>query len=443
MNKVINIKDLNASKVFCTAPWTHLHSFPNGEVVACCLSPATEVLGNLNEQRLEEIWNSDKIKELRTNMLEGKESQEICHRCYNKEEEGFQSLRIGMNQKYLSKEEDLAIIESTQEDGTVEHMNLLHWDFRFSNLCNLSCRSCGPGLSSSWMKDHKKIFTMIPANTPALEKLPEERNSLLLEDALKNIDIVRSIHFAGGEPMMMEEHWIILDALKAAGRKDVQIHYSTNMTRFKFGKKHAFDYWHDLDHIYVSASIDEIGDRFNYIRNGGDWPEVFQNLKNIQDQKFKNLELAFHPTLSVFNILSFPEMVKFIWENDSFQGKLRNEQILHYFVHIINLNPLTYPDFYSMTILPPELKEKAAQGIRDLIEWVNENIYIDHSHDGVLHRRLCDTQPLLSLIDFLYGKDDTHLLPTFIKYTENLDGIRSQSLWTTFPELAGLDAYRE
>ena len=441
MNKVISIKSLNESKVFCASPWTHLHTFPAGEVIACCLSPSTEVIGNLNEQRLEEIWNNDKIKQLRLNMLNGVETPEICHRCYDKEKEGFQSLRIGMNQKYLSQEKDLDIIETTEEDGRVEEMNLLHWDFRFSNLCNLSCRSCGPGLSSSWMKDHKKIFN-IAADTPALSKLPEERNALLLEDALKNIDIVKSIHFAGGEPMMMEEHWAILEALQAANRKDVRIHYSTNMTRFKFGKKHAFDYWPDFENIYVSASIDEIGDRFNYVRNGGNWDEVLLNLKAIQDQNFKNMELAFHPTLSIFNIFSLPSMVKFIWENNSFQGPLRPEKLLHYFVHIINLNPLTYPDFYSMTILPKELKDKAAEGIRDLIKWVEETIYIDHYHDDVLHRKVCDTRPLQSLIDFMYAKDDSHLLPTFIKYTENLDAIRGQNFWASFPELAELENYR-
>lgn len=441
MNKVINIKDLNASKVFCTAPWTHLHSFPNGDVIACCLSPSEEVIGNLNTQSLEEIWNNDKIKQLRLNMLEGVESPEICHRCYDKDKEGFQTLRVGMNAKYLTKEEDLDIIKSTEEDGHVAQMNLLHWDFRFSNLCNLSCRSCGPGLSSSWMKDHKKIWN-ISQNTPALSKLPEERNAMLLNDALKNIDIVRSIHFAGGEPMMMEEHWTILEALKEANRKDVQIHYSTNMTRFKFGQKHAFDYWHDLEHVYVSASIDEIGDRFNYIRNGGDWPSVEQNLLDIKAQNFKNLELAFHPTLSVFNILSFPEMVKYIWNNGSFQGPLKPQQILHYFVHIINLNPLTYPDFYSMTILPPELKEKAAEGIRELAKWVEETIFIEWFDINGRQVKTCDTKPLYSLIDFIYSKDDSAKIPEFIKYTENLDTIRGQSLWTTFPELAGLDAYR-
>jgi radical SAM protein with 4Fe4S-binding SPASM domain len=441
MKKIINIKDLNASKVFCTAPWTHLHSFPNGDVVACCLSPAEEVIGNLNDQSLEEIWNNDKIKQLRLDMLNDVESPEICGRCYAKEKEGFQSLRVGMNQKYLAKQEDLTIIDSTEDDGRVEKMNLLHWDFRFSNLCNLSCRSCGPGLSSSWMKDHKKLWN-IAAEVPALAKLPEDRNALLLADALKNIDIVQSIHFAGGEPMMMEEHWTILEALKEAGRKDVKIHYSTNMTRFKFGKKHAFDYWHDFESLYVSASIDEIGDRFNYIRNGGNWDSVKQNLIDIKNQNFKNLELAFHPTLSVFNITSFPEMVKFIWDNDSFQGKLKPQQILHYYVHIVNLNPLTYPDFYAMTILPPELKAKAAKGIEDLIKWTEETIYIENVDGFGTHRKTCDTRPLQALIEFMYAADDSDKLKHFIQYTENLDAIRDQSFWSTFPELSELNAYR-
>lgn len=370
-------------------------------------------------------------------MLEGKETPEVCHRCYTKEKEGFQSLRIGMNAKYLHSPNEQAIIQSTQEDGTVEKMNLVHWDFRFSNLCNLSCRSCGPGLSSSWMKDHKKIWN-ISQDVPALSKLPEERNDLLLKDVLKNIDIVKSIHFAGGEPMMMEEHWIILDELQKAGRKDVKIHYSTNMTRFKFGKKHAFDYWHDFESIYVSASIDDQGERFNYLRNGGDWDEVYQNLKDIQNQKFKNLELAFHPTLSLFNIFSFPDLVKTIFDNDNFQGEIPASHILHYFVHVVNLNPLTYPDFYAMTVLPKDMKDKAAKGIEDLMKWATDNIKITEIHGEHVNVKPTDVQPLQSLIDFMYAKDDTHLIPNFVNYTQNLDVIRKQDVFVTFPELLPL-----
>jgi len=429
--KTIEIKDLSASKVFCTAPWTHLHSFPDGNVIACCLSPATEVLGNLNNQSLEEIWNSDKLKKLRVDMLNGTPDANICGRCYTKEAEGFQSLRIGMNNKYMHSELD--VVQSTKEDGTVEDFNLIHWDFRFSNLCNLSCRSCGPGLSSSWMKDHKKIWN-IEGNPSALIKLPEDRNNILLEDVLKNIDKVKSIHFAGGEPMMMEEHWVILEELQKANRKDVQLHYSTNMTRFKFGKKHAFDYWHDFENVYVSASIDDIGQRFNYIRNGGDWDEVYQNLLDIKNQNFKNLTLAFHPTLSIFNINSFPDLVKLIWENDNFQSNIPAPHLQHYFVHVVNLNPLTYPDIYSMTILPEEEKKKAAKGIEDLIQWVHDTMPAKPGYP-------INVDPLKSLIDFLYANDNSHLLQNFLGYTENLDKFRDQDFFATFPELESLKKY--
>lgn len=436
--KKIDIKVLSESKVFCTAPWTHLHTFPNGDVVSCCLSPAEQPLGNLNGSSIEEVWNSDKTKQLRTNMLEGKETLEICHRCYDKEREGFQSLRTGMNIQYLPDQKVVDVIESTQDDGTVDEFNLIHWDFRFSNLCNLSCRSCGPGLSSSWMKDYKKLYPTIPVSTPALEKLPEERNTLLLDAALKNIDKVKFIHFAGGEPMMMEEHWIILEELQKANRRDVQIRYSTNMTRFKFGKKHAFDYWHDFENVYISASIDDIGDRFNYLRNGGDWIEVEQNLKAIKDQNFKNLTLGFHPTLSIFNIMTFPDLVKYIWEHDNFQGELTIYQVIDYFVHVVNLNPLTFPDYYSMTNLPVEMKLDATKKIEDFIVWVEDNIYVI-DNNGYKHQ--AKTAPLRSLIEFLNAKDGTSLLPEFFSHTKQLDTIRNQDLYTTFPDLKGLSKY--
>ena len=35
-------------------------------------------------------------------------------------------------------------------------MQVESWDYRFSNLCNFSCRMCGDMLSSSWLAENRK-----------------------------------------------------------------------------------------------------------------------------------------------------------------------------------------------------------------------------------------------------------------------------------------------
>ena len=46
---------LKKSKRFCMLPWTHLHSWPDGRVLPCCMAPMDEILGNLKDQSFEEI----------------------------------------------------------------------------------------------------------------------------------------------------------------------------------------------------------------------------------------------------------------------------------------------------------------------------------------------------------------------------------------------------
>ena len=80
---------LKKSKRFCMLPWTHLHSWPDGRVLPCCMAPMDEILGNLKDQTFEDIWNSDKLKKMRVAMIEDKPTKE-CTRCYEHEEKGLE-----------------------------------------------------------------------------------------------------------------------------------------------------------------------------------------------------------------------------------------------------------------------------------------------------------------------------------------------------------------
>ena len=95
-------------------------------------------LGNLNDESLEDIYNSDLMKDIRVKMLND-ERHEACSRCYHQEDSGGHSMRHRANKSWKKHEN---LIETTEDDGTVEEMKLPYWDFRFSNICNFKCRSC-------------------------------------------------------------------------------------------------------------------------------------------------------------------------------------------------------------------------------------------------------------------------------------------------------------
>ena len=145
---------MSDQKPLCIIPWVHLHTWPNGNVYPCCVTPMQHIAGNLNDNTLEEVFNSDLMKNLRVDMMNGVKS-ESCERCWKQEENGGHSMRMRANDSWKHLVDDS--LSRTNPDGSMEEMKLPYWDFRFSNICNFKCRSCGPQLSTGWYPDTKKI----------------------------------------------------------------------------------------------------------------------------------------------------------------------------------------------------------------------------------------------------------------------------------------------
>ena len=87
------------SKVFCMLPWVHMHLWPNGDTYPCCLAESRMPVGNSHKNSLQELWNNKNMKNLRNNMLQGRESLE-CRRCYEQEDSGLETLRTSSNKEF-------------------------------------------------------------------------------------------------------------------------------------------------------------------------------------------------------------------------------------------------------------------------------------------------------------------------------------------------------
>lgn len=142
---------LATHETFCMMPWVHLHVTQTGFVTPCCQAPWDQktAFGSVNEAPIEEIWNGREIRRFRKNMLKGK-PDERCKVCYQKEKNGFQSLRNVTNTDYAHK---VNLVNTTQKDGSLPGVKPVYIDIRFSNVCNFKCRICGPWSSSQWHND--------------------------------------------------------------------------------------------------------------------------------------------------------------------------------------------------------------------------------------------------------------------------------------------------
>ena len=101
------------------------------------------------------------------------------------------------------------IIPTTQEDGTVEEFKMRYFDIRFSNICNFKCRTCGSEFSSQWGAEMQKNFD---PKHPIVIHVDDGKGSVL-EEVLTHIEHIDLAYFAGGEPLIMPEHYNILKHL--------------------------------------------------------------------------------------------------------------------------------------------------------------------------------------------------------------------------------------
>ena len=329
----------------CAIPWTHLAFEPSGKVIPCCLTSTYEYFaGDLTTHSLEEIWNSDNMKSLRKQMINGEEPK-ICSKCFDRERVTGESGRIYKNRDYPNVID--IIPEITRPDGTCTTMDLKYWDFRFSNLCNFKCRSCGPRYSSAWVPDAKKMKWIDEQDKVwNIESVNDSNNFDFLE---QQINVVEKIYFAGGEPLLMPEHWQILQMLVDNNRFDVILSYNTNASTWTYGKKNVLDYWKQwqFGKLEVWPSIDEIGDRAELIRAGTVWHKVEDNLKELVT--LDNVILRPGLTIGAMNVFRLPEIITHLVEIGVVHRHPKSS-VINYNNFFINL--LEDPKHYHVQILP-------------------------------------------------------------------------------------------
>lgn len=82
------------SRVYpCAFVWTYLMVLSSGDVVPCCIDyDGSIILGNLNKQSIEEIWNSEEFKNMRALHLNRRgEMIKLCQDCPHIHERGVLS----------------------------------------------------------------------------------------------------------------------------------------------------------------------------------------------------------------------------------------------------------------------------------------------------------------------------------------------------------------
>jgi radical SAM protein with 4Fe4S-binding SPASM domain len=403
-------RKLTHSETFCMLPWMHMHAFPDGRVYPCCLAEYFHPVGDLRKNTMREVWNQLKYKAMRVNMLADKPCVE-CTKCYEQEKHGAFSMRNDANRNYghMIKE-----VNQTHEDGTHDEFKIRYWDVRFSNLCNFRCRSCGPIFSSNWYNDHVKLYNRKPdvlgRDMERVEYAAGDEDSMERQ-MVEHVPYLEQVYFAGGEPLIMKEHYTLLEKLIEAGKTDIRLQYNTNFSELAFKDKHVFEYWRHFKNVSVGASLDGMGAQAELIRKGADWRQTVDNRERMM-REVPHVDFYVSSTVSSMNVL---HVLKFHKEWTRL-GLIKAKDW--------NINLCQSPDWYRPDIFPTWFKEQEIYpAYEEHIAWLDPQDSLRRATTGYQ-----------SLISLMKATDASAHWPRFVEECAKLDSVRGEDFWATFPE---------
>jgi len=288
---------MNKPATLCMAPWCHTYVSPQTERRMCCASrePAqnfqqyidiSQGSGSYQPRTLEQHWNGEHMRSVRRRMMVGETLPE-CEVCDNK------LLNTDVYRTYfwyLFGDKYYQEIWNSTDSSGYTTMQPVSWDYRFSNLCNFKCRTCGDMLSSAWeseQRQHDMIDWGNPKNNwmrpDVRREISRFQDTEIEREFAEAVEQhrVEEIYWVGGEPLMYEQHWRYMARIIELGDgQRLYARYNTNLSRVRSNGLDLFD--DILPRIrdwQICASIDGTGRTGEYIRTGLSWPVFLENFK--------------------------------------------------------------------------------------------------------------------------------------------------------------------
>jgi hypothetical protein len=386
------------------APWVHTYLSPQTERRMCCASrePAQNFeqyidtasgTGEYIPITLEQHWNSPHMMSVRKRMMAGEILPE-CEVCNDK------LLNTDVYRTYfwqLFRHKYPDIWETTNDSGHTT-MQPVSWDYRFSNLCNFKCRTCGDMLSSSWeseQRQHDMTDWSNPKNTwmmPAVRKqISAFQDSQVEQEFAEAVEQhrVEEVYWVGGEPLMYEQHWRYMRRVIELGDgPQVYARYNTNLSRVDYQGINLYrDILTGLRDWQICASLDGTGTIGEYIRTGLDydqWLDNFGQAVAIQHHR-RQVRIDFTLTLpGMFEVVRIRQLAEKF-------GVDVLAKVIFSFTPDIVMSPLAMP----RSLLEPWIDELVPQvdgALRDVLVQLKqrptfEEQWPDEYHQGLAKGR--------------------------------------------------------
>ena len=383
---------------FCALPFMHMAVETNGSIRPCCMGDPFDL--NISNKTIQEVYN-DPVRFEFMESFKRNEKHPACYQCWEDPE---------IRAKFSTSAWSRGTTEEFMQTGKYPDMKLKWLEIKPGNRCNLKCRICGVHGSSSWTKDTAELDQPgVKFKDSNAFKYTQSCNWIddpKIWNDINEMESIEFLHFMGGEPFMVPEHFQLIQALVDHPNIDtskITIGYNTNGTYFP--TEENFDLYNNFKKVNFALSIDDIDERFNYQRKLANWEEVRNNL--VKFQKLNNVEKYFStldPAISVFNIFYLEEIYK----------EFSNLEFADFIEGNTNIPPNHYVNVgqHAIHIMPQHIKNIISTKYRDTkSKWI------------------------ANAVEYMYSRrPDPKEWNNFTQQNFELDSIRKEKFHQTFKE---------
>jgi len=360
-------QEIPSKDVFCNSPWYELHIFWDGSYGYCCgqtpYHPYDDKFGefyNVKEMKIKEWHNSIPMRQARTSM-QTPDKLEECGMCWHQEKYSDTSRRIKANQKSVIFSKQL-FDESYKQSPNYETFNYsfrnmgytkrlpvdLHIDL--GNYCNLACKFCKPGASSTIAAQYLKWGIL--DNTELLGNDWTKDNEIWesVISQIVSIPNLMNIHFMGGETLITPRFEELVDKFIEYEKYDVCFSFVTNGTIFNESLLNKLT---KFKRVGIEISMETLTHHNEYIRQGTHNSLIINNIfKYINISNDTSINVTLRSAFSLLSIGYYYTLLAFCIKN-----KL-----------LIKSIPVCNPKCLDVRILPKKIRQQYKMNYLTLLD---------------------------------------------------------------------------
>ena len=390
IKKILPQIESKTSPTFCLAKWHHCTIYLHlGETHSCYHQaphkiPLEEIKNNPSA-----LHNTIEKKKQRKMMLEG-EQPAGCAYCWKVEAMGDDYVSDRKQRSVSIHEGQPWLLDEIVENPWDFNVNPEYIELSFGNQCNFRCGYCHPRYSSRFFDEIKELgpYTGLNSGDYSVEWFEknlyknDEDNPYVQAwfewwpELTKTLNILR---ITGGEPLIHGSTYRLLDEINKNPVPNMELNINTNMG----ANPKLIDKFIDrikpiieekkVREFKLFTSIDAIGKRAEYIRDGLDY-KLFERNINKYLTEIPNSAISFMITFNIMCVSNFSELLEMVlelrakynkpWPKEPDEERWQRVQI--------DTPHLKEPPHYDMLILP---KEEFLSYMIDHLEFMHANYH--------------------------------------------------------------------